>query len=326
MYELAFYSKLPKLFRLVQLPRPMPILGQCVTRPRFGYASVKEMFCMMLINNIIATLLGIYYPMNDQFALPVMVMELMQQSLTSLVKNHNISFFMKLSILDDVCLGLRYLHSRAPPIVHRDLTPNNILLNRHLGAKITDLGLAKVMQNTDTQSTMTPLPGTKAFMPPECFNRKPVYSTPLDVFSYGGVVLFTMTQQWPHPDTWMEIDKVTGSKRYLSELERRQCYFNQMTENSESLKSLVKSCLDDIPKNRPSMVEVSAVIKEARTACSKEKSNDIDPTVWWNTISTEQQPQQLVSSHREMLTKIHGNYIFGIKYTNILYGHKKKGP
>ena len=73
------------------------------------------------------TSLGLYYPEMDRCRLPVMVMEKMQYSLRGLVEKYdNIPLNVKLSILDDVCLGLRYLHSRSPPIVHRDLTPNNI--------------------------------------------------------------------------------------------------------------------------------------------------------------------------------------------------------
>ena len=69
-------------------------------------------------------------------------------------KYGNIPLNVKLSILDEVCLGLRYLHSRNPPIVHRDLTPNNILATGgHLEAKITDLGAAKVVRS-DNQKTM----------------------------------------------------------------------------------------------------------------------------------------------------------------------------
>ena len=160
--------------------------------------------------------------MTDQPALPVMVMEKMQQSLKNLIKKHNnIPLFIKLSILEDVSLGLRYLQTRNPPIVHRDVTPNNILLSHHLNAKITDLGVAKVMQNTDTQLTMTPGPGTAHFVPPESLAKKPVYNTPLDVFSYGGVILYTAVQQWPSPDSWMQYDKNTGNKIYLSEVQRR---------------------------------------------------------------------------------------------------------
>ena len=150
-----------------------------------------------------------YYPERDQYRLPVVVMEKMQHSLRRLVENYiNIPLNVKLSILDEVYLGLRYLHSRNPPIIHRDLTPNNILLGRSLEAKITDLGVAKVMQ-TDNKTSMTKIPGTSYFMPLETLTKRPVYGPPLDVFCYGGVVLNVITQKWPDPTDKMHFNDNT---------------------------------------------------------------------------------------------------------------------
>ena len=62
--------------------------------------------------------------------LPVMVLEKMQDIVTSLIEKHdNIPLLVKLSILHDLSLGLRYLH---PIVIHRDLSPNNILVTSHL--------------------------------------------------------------------------------------------------------------------------------------------------------------------------------------------------
>ena len=131
---------------------------------------------------MIVTSLGVYHPAMDQYRLPVMVMEKMQHSLRGLVEKYDdIPLNVKLSILDEVCLGLRYLHSKNPPIVHRDLTPNNILLSYRLEAKITDLGVAKVMKS-DNQKTMTKLPGTPDFMPPEALSIRPAYGPSLMCF------------------------------------------------------------------------------------------------------------------------------------------------
>jgi len=58
------------------------------------------------------------------------------------------------------------LPNHDPPIVHQDLSPNNILLTAHHLAKISDLGVAKVMK-ADSRKTMTKAPGTVDFMPPE---------------------------------------------------------------------------------------------------------------------------------------------------------------
>ena len=161
---------------------------------------------------VIVTSLGVYYPTMDQYRLPVMVMEKMQHSLRGLVEKYdNIPLNVKLSILDEVCLGLRYLHSRNPPIVHRDLTPNNILLSYRLEAKISDLGVAKVVKS-DNQKTMIKLPGTPDFMPPEALSIRPVYGPSLDVFSYGGVILNVTTQLWPQPTDPIEFNPDTGRR------------------------------------------------------------------------------------------------------------------
>ena len=122
-----------------------------------------------------------------------------------------------MSILDEVCLGLRYLHSRNPPIVHRDLTSNNILLGYRLEAKITDLGVAKVVKS-DNQKTMTKLPGTPDFMPPEALNIRPVYGPSLDVFSYGGsrVILNVTTQLWPKTTDPIKFNPDTDRREVVS--------------------------------------------------------------------------------------------------------------
>ena len=126
-------------------------------------------------------LIGMHYPAKNN--LPFIVMEKLQFSLHEFVENHSIIHWdKKLSILNDVCCGLYYLHSRNPPIVHQDLTPNNILLCSHLRAKISDLGVARTLQETDTK--LTKVPGTPVFMPPECKADNPVYGLPLDMFSW----------------------------------------------------------------------------------------------------------------------------------------------
>ena len=241
---------------------------------------------------MIVTSLGVYYPAMDQYRLPVMVMEKMQHSLRALVENYdNIPLNVKLSILDEVCLGLRYLHSRNPPIVHRDLTPNNILLSHCLEAKITDLGVAKVVRS-DNKKTMTKIPGRPDFMPPEALSIRPVYGPSLDVFSYGGVILNVTTQLWPQPTDPIEFNPDTGRREVVSEVKRRQQYLNKMTEGVADLKLLVMSCLDDNPNKRPPVAQVSMTIKRVKDVCSQKSSRDgMRPIVWWAEVSSQQQSQ-----------------------------------
>ena len=115
--------------------------------------------CSTLRHPNIIQFLGVYYPTGgggaNRMRLPVMVMEMMADSLTSFVNKHEkIPVHIKYSIVHDVSLGLCYLHNHNPPIVHRDLSPNNVLLTVHHVAKISDLGVAKVIK-ADSRKTMS---------------------------------------------------------------------------------------------------------------------------------------------------------------------------
>ena len=209
-----------------------------------------------------------------------MVMEKMQQSLRGLVEKYtDIPLNVKLSILDDVCLGLRYLHSRNPPIVHRDLSPNNILLGGQLEAKITDLGVAKVMKIEDGTS-MTKVPGTPAFMPPESLAKNSAYGPPLDIFSYGGVILYIITRMWPEPSDREQLN--TRKWEVVSELTRRRTYLDKLIECAEELTQLVTLCLNDNPNRRPTVMKVSFDIKSVKQIYSQKTDVDgMSRLVWW---------------------------------------------
>ena len=244
---------------------------------------------------MIVTSLGVYYPASvDRHGLPVIVMEKMLDSLRNLMEKYDdIPLYVKLCMLDEVSRGLRYLHNRDPPIVHRDLTSNNILLSYRLEAKISDLGVAKVVKAGNKMS-MTALPGTPDFMPPEAQNRKPVYGPSLDVFSFGGVILNVITQQWPHPSDRTVYNNTSKKWELVPEVMRREGYLNKITGDAAELKSLVISCLDDSPEKRPSVEEVSVTIKSKKDAFSQKSSNDSkNPIVWWAEVSSNGQQSQV---------------------------------
>ncbi|XP_065884876.1 uncharacterized protein [Dysidea avara] len=212
----------------------------------------------------IVLFIGVWYRNGDDSGIPVIVMEKMHCSLRFFVETHGtqeIKYDIKLSILHDVSKGLWYLHTQNPPIIHRDLTPNNILLGRQCEAKITDLGVAKIMKDTDSGRKMTKVPGTPHFMPPETLDDKPKYGPTLDIFSYGGVILYTITQQWPEPKAREKHNPYTGRRELVSEVDRRNDYLDKMTGVAIALDPLTRSCLNDSPDERPSITEVSRTIK-----------------------------------------------------------------
>ena len=99
---------------------------------------------------------------------PNIVMELMEGNLRDFIKHQNHQMQQKhiVSIALDVANGLCYLHhGHNPPILHRDLKTDNILLKRGT-AKIGDLGSAKVQQDN-----MTWYCGTRIYTAPEALSR-----------------------------------------------------------------------------------------------------------------------------------------------------------
>ena len=213
----------------------------------------------------IVQFLGVYF--RPQVAaglqgLPCLVMELLHSDLTNFLSdNPMISYGIKLSMLHDVALGLRFLHNSAPPIIHRDLSSNNVLISRGYVAKIGDLGTARFLNpNHGTQlsrmSQLTKAPGTVDFMSPEVLFDNPKYGTPLDVFSFACVSLHTIAHQWPTPTAPVYTDPVTKILLPRSEVERRSSFFDRFDEETCCLKPLLMQCLNNDPKARPTMIEV----------------------------------------------------------------------
>ena len=130
-------------------------------------------------------------------ALPVLVMERLDNSLDDLLETSpSLPLALKLSLLTDVARGLLYLHTRNPPVVHRDLSARNILLTSSLVAKISDLGNARIvnLQPGHLERTLTHVPRKLGYIPPESFDGGSRYSPQLDIFSFGHLALFTLTQ------------------------------------------------------------------------------------------------------------------------------------
>ncbi len=133
----------------------------------------------------------------DRSELPLLVMERLVMNVDDLLEcAPNIPFPVKISILTDTGSGLVYLHSRGPPIVHRDLTARNILLTSALTAKITDMGNSRMVTLKPTQlvQTLSKNPGTTVYMPPEALSENHRYGPSLEVFSFGHLALFVLTQ------------------------------------------------------------------------------------------------------------------------------------
>ena len=248
-----------------------PILIESVSdeeKQRIKDDFIRECLCCSSISHPhIVQFVGVYYH-SDQSSLPIMVMELMHVSLTKFVTNNksNISFGNKISILHDASRGLSFLHNHKPQILHRDLSPNNIMLTSKLVAKIGDLGVAKVVR-AGSKETVSKLqltravPGTPDFMPPEVMEINAVYGVAIDVISFGGIALYVFSEEWPTPSALKQKDPNSKKMVMLTETARRQQYLDKMTGKAADLKKMVEQCLDDDPDERPPIQKVSAILE-----------------------------------------------------------------
>ena len=219
--------------------------------------------------NILSTLrhsnivcfIGVHFREGSQ--VPVLIMERMWMSLAKLLEQtKSIPFVVKVHILYDVACGLKFLHSQDPPVIHRDLTANNILVNKNMDAKITDVGLATALGAIASQR-MSTFPENLAHMPPEALQHNPMYATTLDIFSFGCVSLHTLTQQFPMPTDQFEPSQVNEDTVVkVSEYRRRVKYVEMVKDQCTHFVYLISTCIKDEPEYRPDAETVCKWIEE----------------------------------------------------------------
>lgn len=93
------------------------------------------------------------------------------------------------------CCILEYLHSLTPPVVHRDITPDNLMLEENGNIKLVDFNVACLVDSTSTSTVV----GKHAYIPAEQFRGKP--SAQSDLYSLGGTIYYLLTGQEPEPIT-----------------------------------------------------------------------------------------------------------------------------
>ena len=235
---------------LVQESSSYPVVKfetECVLLSQLQHPNIVEFF-------------GVFF--QEESRAPILVMEYLPTDLTSCLKKCGpLPSKTNYSILHDVAQGLHYLHTQQPPIIHRDLTSNNVLLTSSMTAKISDLGVAKLVDKSPLLvSRMTQTPGTPAYMPPEVMIANPTYDTSVDEFSYGILMIHVLSAQWPEPQ--VEPNRVEGNKLVpVSEADRRKSYI-EMIGDSHPLMELVLRCIDNNPQLRPHSGEIVNILSE----------------------------------------------------------------
>ncbi|XP_047954876.1 receptor kinase-like protein Xa21 [Salvia hispanica] len=102
--------------------------------------------------------------------------------------NYFLNFMERLNIMIDVASALDYLQGGySAPIVHSDLKPSNVLLDKDMIAHVSDFGIAKLLCDGDSM-VLTNTLGTLGYIAPD-YGSDGLVSTRCDVYSYGVMLM-----------------------------------------------------------------------------------------------------------------------------------------
>ena len=223
--------------------------GQTVAVKRV-YPSILQPTTVDRIRREIRTMAQVRHPnlvlfiaaVIDDRTGPMIITEILDTSLRSAYERNRLGSN-KLRIFQDVASALNYLHLHREPIIHRDVSTANVLLEATASnswkAKLSDFGSANLVRYATT-----PGEGAIIYTAPEAFPQPPTSPTPpppqtpkIDVYSYGVLLGEVVTQQLPDPD-------------------RLQWMMQQVRRQWPQLHPLVAGCIQHNPDRRPTMAYI----------------------------------------------------------------------
>ncbi|XP_023822795.2 ankyrin repeat and protein kinase domain-containing protein 1 [Salvelinus sp. IW2-2015] len=197
-------------------------------------------------------IVSVYGVCNDP---PSMVMEYMSNgSLDRLLTSHVLMWPKKFQMIHEVTMGMNFLHSMNPPLLHLNLKPSNILLDDHLHIKISDFGLIKWEEAGNKKEFIENLTarGNIFYIPPETFTLCSGHpGTKFDVYSFSIVMWEILTQKRPYQagkrsSTTTVLMKVSSGRR--PGLEKIP---DDKPEECEQMITIMQQCWDQDPRERP---------------------------------------------------------------------------
>ncbi|KAL7219294.1 hypothetical protein ACSBR2_012381 [Camellia fascicularis] len=168
----------------------------------------------------------------------------------------------------DAAEGISYLHHDCvPSIVHRDVKSNNILLDAEFGARISDFGVAKIINTVNKGAEpMSAIAGSCGYIAPEYAYTLRV-NEKSDIYSFGVVILELLTGKKPIDPEFAEKDLVTWVRNSLDQKGVEHVLDPNLDSSFKEQISRVLVigllCVSPLPINRPSMRKVVKMLQEA---------------------------------------------------------------
>ncbi len=129
------------------------------------------------------------YGFSDNY-MPYILMEFVKgKTLTKIIKDNALEQKKRLNVFLQICKAIQFIHNNK--VLHRDIKPGNIMIAEDLTVKLTDFGLAHIIDTN--ASSENQISGSPAYMAPEAFSETDTIDHHSDIFSLGvlGYELFT---------------------------------------------------------------------------------------------------------------------------------------
>ncbi|XP_024035629.1 MDIS1-interacting receptor like kinase 2-like [Citrus clementina] len=246
--------------------------GEIVAVKKFHSPLLSEMTCQQEFLNEVKSLTEIrhrnivkFYGFCSHARHSFIVYEYLEMgSLAMILSNatsaEELGWTQRMNVIKGVADALSYLHNDCfPPIVHRDISSKNVLLDLEYEAHVSDFGISKSLK--PDSSNWTELAGTIGYVAPELAYTMKV-TEKSDVYSFGVLALEAIKGK--HPRDFISSICSTSSNldRTLDEIldPRLPAPSCNIRDKLISIMEVAISCLDENPDSRPTMQKVSQLL------------------------------------------------------------------
>ncbi|XP_072058058.1 LRR receptor-like serine/threonine-protein kinase EFR [Arachis hypogaea] len=183
-------------------------------------------------------------------------------------ESHPLDLAQRLNILIDVANALHYLHYECvEPIIHCDLKPSNVLLDDHMVGHVTDFGLARLLTDSNQQSTTIGLKFKYGIGSPVSMQG--------DTYSFGILALEMLSGKRPTEEMFKDGENLhhyvsMAYSNNLLEIVDSTLFTNQIQRRSTEEESIIENVIIILPKEETCVFSLTRIA----LACSMESPND----------------------------------------------------